>query len=83
LPRFGGRFWSPEWLKILNPDVPVTVITYDAQTYTLSNPFEAQAVAALALPYRRILEKDEASLTDDEFWGSVSALLPLTERPAT
>lgn len=61
--------WSPEWLKILSPEVPVTVITYDAQTYTLSNPFEAQAVAALALLYRRILERDEAGLTDDEFWG--------------
>jgi hypothetical protein len=73
LPRFGGRFWSPEWLKILNPDVPVTVITYDAQTYTLSNPFEAQAVTALALLYRRILEKDEASSRTASSGGSVSA----------
>jgi hypothetical protein len=74
LSRFGGRFWSPEWLKILNPDVPVTVITYDAQTYTLSNPFEAQAVTALALLYhRRILEKDEASSRTTSSGGSVSA----------
>lgn len=61
--------WTQEWLRILDPAIPVTVVTYDAQTHTLSNPFEAQAVAALTLLYRRILENEEAGLTDDEFWG--------------
>ncbi len=61
--------WSGELLKILDPDLPVAVVTYEAQTHTLSNPFEAQVAAALSLLYRRLLERDEGEIADDEFWG--------------
>jgi hypothetical protein len=59
--------WSRELLRILDPELPVAVVTYDARTYTLSNPFEAQTVAALSLLYRSLL-KQEDGLDDDEFW---------------
>jgi hypothetical protein len=45
------------------------VVTYEARTYTLSNPFEAQMVAALSLLYRSLLEQDAEGLEHDEFWG--------------
>src|SRR5205085_9918495 len=47
--------WSPDLIRILDPDVPVAVVRYPAASYTLSNPFEAQAVAALACLYRLCL----------------------------
>lgn len=47
--------WSHVWLRLLDPALPVVAIRYPAQTYTLSNPFEAQVVAALAHLYRAAL----------------------------
>lgn len=60
--------WSNEFLRILDPELPVTVVTYDATTYTLSNPFEAQMVAALSYLYRNILKEQGVELNDKEFW---------------
>ncbi len=60
--------WSNEYLRIINPEWPVVVLTYDATTYTLSNPFEAQMVAALSYLYRGILNEQEAKPDDKEFW---------------
>jgi hypothetical protein len=45
------------------------VVTYEARTYTLSNPFEAQMVAALSLLYWSLLEQNAEGLKHDEFWG--------------
>lgn len=61
--------WSEELFRILDPELPVAIVTYDARSYTLSNPFEAQIVAALTLLYRRLLEQEIDGLEDDEFWG--------------
>jgi superfamily I DNA and/or RNA helicase len=61
--------WSREFATILDPDLPVVVITYDEHPYTLSNPFEAQMVAALTLLYRRALEDEHEVLTEEKFWG--------------
>lgn len=44
--------WSSEYIKILNPDLPVVVINYAEGSFTLSNTFEAQTAAALACLYR-------------------------------
>jgi hypothetical protein len=60
--------WNPEYLRILDPALPVAVITYDARTYTLSNPFEAQMVAGLSYLYRRILIESGAYRGDEDFW---------------
>jgi len=61
--------WSDLFLRILDPEIPVVVISYGVHTSTLSNPFEAQMVAALALLYRRILEQDGNGPGDQEFWS--------------
>jgi superfamily I DNA and/or RNA helicase len=60
--------WNPAYLRILDPGLPVTVVTYDARTYTLSNPFEAQMVAALSYLYRRILIENGGYQGDVDFW---------------
>ncbi len=61
--------WSDLFLTILDPEIPVVVISYGVQTSTLSNPFEAQMVTALALLYRHILEQSGNSPGDQEFWS--------------
>ncbi len=61
--------WSEQFVKILDPALPVAVVTYQEQPYTLSNPFEAQMVARLTLLYRSALEDGHDSLTEEEFWG--------------
>jgi AAA domain-containing protein len=50
--------WISEWREILDPDLPIAVITYPTQPYTLSNPFEAQLIAAVASLYRLSLPAD-------------------------
>lgn len=60
--------WSNEFLQILDPSLPVVVITYDAQGYTLSNPFESQIVSALCYLYRSFLLEQMPELSDNEFW---------------
>lgn len=61
--------WSEQLSRILDPVLPVAVVTYAERPHTLSNPFEAQMVAALTLLYRRALEDEHGSLTEEEFWG--------------
>jgi hypothetical protein len=46
--------WSDQFIRILDPSVPVVVISYETYTSTLSNLFEAQIATALALLYYRI-----------------------------
>ena len=55
-------------LRILNPDLPVIVITYEAQTYTLSNPFEAQLVVELTYLYQLALKQNVDRPNNEEFW---------------
>lgn len=47
----------------------MALVTYPEQPHTLSNPFEAQTVAALTLLYRRSLEAELGPLTEEDFWG--------------
>lgn len=61
--------WSEQFVDILDPALPVAVVTYEEKPYTLSNPFEAQMVAGLTLVYRKALEDEHGSLTEEEFWG--------------
>lgn len=61
--------WSKHLPEILDPDLPVAVVTYEERPHTLSNPFEAQVVGALALLYRRALEEEHGAFDDEDFWG--------------
>ena len=60
--------WNSAYLRILDPGLPVAVITYDARTYTLSNPFEAQIVTALSYLYYRILVESGDYRGDVDLW---------------
>lgn len=60
--------WSDQFLKILDPACPVIVISYSANTYTLSNPFEAQIVSALTLLYKKLIDIHLDDVTLQEFW---------------
>jgi len=60
--------WTNEYLRILDPEIPVVVVSYGIHTSTLSNPFEAQMVAALSFLYRRIISEDGQGPNDQEFW---------------
>lgn len=60
--------WSDAWLQILDPALPVAVVTYPAGTFTVSNPFEAQLVAAIATLYRLAL--GDGAPADAIFWRS-------------
>ena len=60
--------WTDLFLQLLDPDIPVVVVSYGIHTSTLSNPFEAQLVSALALLYRRTLGGDGDGPGDQEFW---------------
>ncbi len=60
--------WSDQFLRILDPVCPVVVISYSANTYTLSNPFEAQIVSALTLLYKKLVDAQEAEVSPQEFW---------------
>lgn len=61
--------WNADYLRILDPNLPVAVITYDARTYTLSNPFEAQVVTALATLYRKLLVEGGFYTGEDDSWN--------------
>ena len=60
--------WTKNYLQILDPNLPVVVITYGAGSYTLSNSFEAQTVAALTYLYRSIIMGKNKLLDEKEFW---------------
>lgn len=76
--------WNPEYARILDPGLPVAVITYDARTYTLSNPFEAQMVAALSYLYRRVLVENGSYRSDADFWTErLSIVTPHRAQMAT
>jgi len=59
--------WSDQFLRILDPNIPVVVICYGAHTSTLSNQFEAQIVASLAVLYRHVLCQED-KFDDSQFW---------------
>jgi len=56
--------WTDEYLKILNPDNPIVVITYPKSIHTVSNTFEAQIVSAICCLYRLVLGNN---ISEDEF----------------
>ncbi len=60
--------WSEVYYRILDPELPVVVVRYEAQTFTLSNPFEAQQVAALTHLYRLLLAEQDGQGLLDTFW---------------
>jgi hypothetical protein len=60
--------WNPEYLRILDPALPVAVVISDARTYTLSNPRRALIVAALSYLYRRVLVESGDYQGDADFW---------------
>lgn len=60
--------WNDLFLRILDPGQPVVVVRYPGETFTLSNPFEAQMVAALTALYRLLLRRTDPGLSDREFW---------------
>jgi hypothetical protein len=62
-----GLTWTDAYLRILDPDLPVAVITYPAQPYSVFNPFEAQTAVALACLYRLMLRRD-GQVDDEYFW---------------
>lgn len=41
-------YWTPEWVSLLDPDKPVCCFVYPEGRSSQWNPFEAEAVAALA-----------------------------------
>lgn len=57
--------WSDSYWDILNPEFPITVITYPSKTYTVSNDFEAQIVAAISYLYKILVEENEKC---EDFW---------------
>lgn len=76
--------WSPQYARVLDPALPVAVISYDARTYTLSNPFEGQIVAALSYLYRKILLDSGAYRGDQDFWTErLSIVTPHRAQMAT
>ena len=56
--------WNDEYLDILNPKNPITVITYPSSIHTVSNPFEAQIISALCCLYRLALGSE---ISENEF----------------
>ena len=60
--------WSDQFLRILNPNIPVVVISYSTNTYTLSNPFEAQIISSLTLLYKKLLDEQQVGVIPYDFW---------------
>lgn len=60
--------WSDEFLRIIDPSCPVVVVSYKANTFTLSNPFEAQIVSALTLLYKKLVDAQQVGVSAQEFW---------------
>lgn len=58
--------WDNIYLEILNPDMPIVVITYPESTYTVSNPFESQLVTAISHLYKNstVEEIDDKTFFD-------------------
>ena len=60
--------WSDQFLRILDPDIPVVVVSYSASTYTLSNPFEAQIISALTFFYKKLVDAQQDRVNPQDFW---------------
>lgn len=58
----------PLWPQLLSPTEPVSVLVHREATSTVSNSFEAHAVACLARQYWFQLRQVEPNLTKTEFW---------------
>jgi hypothetical protein len=67
--------WSDLFLTLLDPAMPVTVVSYATQTFTLSNPFEAQLVASLAYLYRCLLHREGQGSDDRAFWANALGIV--------
>jgi AAA domain len=70
--------WSPEWARIIDPALPVVVLSYRAQRHTVSNVFEAQVVASLAALIRRHVPPCPPGSEDDQvahFWSEQMAII--------
>ncbi len=60
-----GLLWNNSYLEILNPELPIVVLSYPSQTFTVFNPFEAQVVSALTCLYRLSFDN---SVQDSKFY---------------
>ena len=60
--------WSKVYHQILDPNLPVIVVTYGEASYTVSNSFEAQTVAALVWLYRQLLIEQTGNFNEEYFW---------------
>lgn len=56
--------WNDFFLEVLDPSIPVVIITYPGATYTVSNPFEAQLSSALVRLYKNHLSEN---ISNNEF----------------
>jgi superfamily I DNA and/or RNA helicase len=61
-------FWSEDYKKILDPASPVAVVKYESNSYTVSNPFEADSVVALAWLYKQLLLNADENFNEEDFW---------------
>jgi AAA domain-containing protein len=60
--------WVDEYARILDPELPIAVITYDLPTYTVSNPFESQIAVSLTCLFRLMVLKQDGKQSEDLFW---------------
>lgn len=70
LPNWSKKLvWSEDYKKILDPASPVAVVKYESNSYTVSNPFEADSVAALAWLYKQLLIDSDGNFDEKDFWN--------------
>lgn len=60
---------SDEFLRILDPGLPVVVISYSGNSYTLSNPFQTQFISALTLLYKKFVDNQLTLVSHQGFWN--------------
>lgn len=60
---------SPTWGRLLAPSEPISIVVHRENMSTVSNTFEAHAVASLARQYWFQLSQVEPGLTTQEFWS--------------
>lgn len=59
--------WSDLYSQLLDPELPVCVVTYPADIFTVSNPFESQTVASLSLLFNTAFSQNPNS-KKELFW---------------
>jgi hypothetical protein len=60
--------WSDGYRTLLDPGLPVCLVSYPAGSATLANPAEAQVAAALAMLFRMGMEARGDFNGEEDFW---------------